>query len=43
MYVFFFYLELFDFGILDRKRLMEVEMKKIIEDIKNERNVIFLV
>ena len=40
MYAFFPYLESLDLGTLDRKRLTEVEMKKIIEDTINERNAI---
>ena len=40
MHAFFPYLESLDPGTLDRKRLTEVEMKKIIEDTKNERNAI---
>ena len=40
MHGFFPYLESLDLGTLDRKRLTEVEMKKIIEDTKNERNAI---
>ena len=40
MHAFFPCLESLDLGTLDRKRLTEVEMKKIIEDTKNERNAI---
>ena len=34
------YLESLDLGTLDRKRLTEEEMNKIIEETKNERNAI---
>ena len=40
MHACFPYLESLDLGTLDRKRLTEVEMKKIIEDTINERNAI---